>query len=160
MSKKKFYGFYDDLPKVYFEPDTKTTFVSQSEVQTSGLQYQLKQYGFDSLAQRMETMRAKFGYADCTQISDFAGLQNKYVNAVEYFNNLPSEVRRQYNDTPALFYDDIQKNPHTAFKAGFISEDFYNDLKVKYNMENSINNEVNPTSQSQPSKADPDSSLA
>lgn len=134
MAKRKFYDFYNEKPpKHHFKPDTETVFVDQSEVTTSGLKYQLSQYGFDSLAQRMEDMRSKFGYADCTQISDFRESMTKYSQGVEYFNALPSEVRRQYNDRPELFFDDCVKNPETAYKAGFISEDYFKEITSKNN---------------------------
>lgn len=131
MAKIEFKDAFNNRPKpVYFTPDTETVFVSQSEVKTSGLKYQLSQYGFDSLAQKMENLRDKFGYADCTHCNDFMTLQNKYVQGVEYFNNLPSEVRRQYHDIPAEFYMDIERNPQLAYEHGFISEEFYKSLDI------------------------------
>lgn len=134
MSKSKFYDFYNNKPpKNHFTPNTERVFVSQSEIETSGLKYQLQHFGFDSLAQRMEDLRSKFGYADCTKISDFRESMNKYAQGVEYFNALPSEVRRQYSDRAELFYDDIAKNPDTAYKAGFISEEYYKEIKSKNN---------------------------
>lgn len=144
MSKCKFYDCYDNPPpKVYTDLDTSEVFVSQSEVKVSGLAYQLKQYGMDTLSAQMETLRSKFGYADCRHINDFATLQNKYVEAVDYFNALPSDIRRQYQDRPELFYEDVQKNPDTAFKGGFISEEFYKQLNEK--LKNTSSNQIHLT---------------
>lgn len=154
MSKVKFYDFYNNRPpKNHFKPDTETVFVSQSEIETSGLKYQLSMYGFDSLAQRMEDMRSKFGYADCTKISDFRESMNKYSQGVEYFNALPSEIRRKYNDRPELFYDECFKNPDTAYEAGFISEDYYKEIKSKNNSDSiEVTSSPKEESSSQPSE--------
>lgn len=119
----KFYTFYNRPPKVVTDLDTETCFVSQSEVKTSGLKYQLERFGMNSLEARMEQMRSKFGYADCTKNNDFATLQNTYRSSVEYFEALPSEVRRKYNDRPEEFYSSIESNPQTAYEAGFISKE-------------------------------------
>lgn len=130
MSKINFYSYYNRPPKVNFVPDLETCFVSQSEVETAGLKYQLHRFGMDSVLQRMEDMRSKFGYADCTKISSFVQAQNDYVKGREYFEALPSEIRRKYNDLPENFYEDIAKNPDTAYENGFISEEYYKAVKA------------------------------
>lgn len=124
MAKFQFYDFYNKRPpKVSTVLDTDTVFVSQSEVKTSGLAYQLERFGMNTLEARMEQMRSKFGYADCTKNNDFATIQNLYRQSVDYFSALPSDVRRKYQDDPTVFYENIQKNPQTAFEAGFISKE-------------------------------------
>lgn len=125
----KFYNLYDKKPpRCFTKLDTETCLVSQSEVQTSSLQYQLSRYGMDTLSARLEQMRDKFGFADCCNNNNFATIQNQYRRSVEYFENLPSEIRRKYNDLPENFYDDISKNPKVALEHNFISEEQFNNI--------------------------------
>lgn len=142
MAKFVFNDFYNRRPKsVCTKLDTDTVFVSQSEVKTSGLAYQLARYGMNTLEARMEQMRSKFGYADCTKNNNFADIQNRYVQSVEYFNALPSEVRRKYHDRPEDFYNSIEKDPELAYKTGFISEEQYKSMVETIPVQNSGINE-------------------
>lgn len=125
----KYYNVYDKKPpKVFTKLDTETCLVSQSEIVTSSLQYQLHRYGMDSLSARLEQMRDKFGYADCTVNNDFATLQNRYRQSVDYFEALPSEIRAKYHHRPEEFYDDIQKDPKVAYEHNFISKEKFDEL--------------------------------
>ncbi len=115
----KFYSYYQKPPKVETVLDYETTFVSQAEADTCSLSYQLNRFGMDGLQARMEAMRDKFGYADCTVSNSFADIQNRVRQGIEYFEALPSEVRRKYNDNPEEFYDYLNKNPQKAVEDGF-----------------------------------------
>lgn len=130
MAKFSYYSKGTKMPpKVFTELDTEICFVSQDECKTSSLSYQFARYGMDSLTARLEDMRSKFGYADCTG-KDFMTLQNKYVQSLEYFKALPSEVRRKYRDNPEVFYESIVNEPEEAYKAGFISDELYSQYKA------------------------------
>lgn len=126
---KKFYDYYNNRPpKCNTVLKDDTTFVSQSEVECTSLKYMLDRFGMNTLSARMEQMRDKFGYADCTVNNNFADIQNRYIDAVNYFNDLPAQVRRRYKDRAELFYDDLDKNPQTAYEAGFISKEKFEEL--------------------------------
>ena len=115
-----FYDYYNNRPpKVNTVLTDDTCFVSQSECQNSSLKYVLDRFGMNTLTARMEEMRGKFGYADCTVSNDFAILQNRYVQAKNYFENLPSNVRRQFHDNPLEFYNNLAQNPKKALDDGF-----------------------------------------
>lgn len=140
MSKPVFYDFYfKKPPAVNHDNDNDTVLVSQSEVKTSGLAYQLKHYGMDSLSARMEEVRSKFGYADTTNCGDFTDIQNKYVSAVQYFESLPSEIRRKFADRPDVFYDNIFKDVELSKELGIIPKDF-----IDKSVSSSDNVELNP----------------
>lgn len=122
--KQKFYSIYDRNPSVVTVLDYKTKFVDQSEADTVGLHYQLQRYGMDSLLARFEAMKDKFGYADTRVIPDFATLQNRLAKGIEYFNNLPSEIRAKFGHKAENFYEFVETNPQEAVKQGYISTPF------------------------------------
>lgn len=129
----KFYTAYNK-PKQQFSDnlDYETKLVQQSEADVVGLKYQLERYGMNSLMAKFETMKSKFGYADCRHIPDFEELQNRVVAGTEYFNHLPSEIRRQFNDKPACFYEYLEKNPVEAVKNGYINNETADYIKSIY----------------------------
>lgn len=112
--------------------DYETKLVQQSEADVVGLKYQLERYGMNTLMAKFETMKSKFGYADCRHIPDFEELQNRVIAGTEYFNNLPSEIRREFKDKPAAFYDYLEKNPVEAVKKGYINNDTAEYIKKIY----------------------------
>lgn len=112
--------------------DYDTKFVQQSEADVSGLKYQLERYGMNTVLAKFESMKSKFGYADCRHIPDFEELQNRVIAGTEYFNNLPSEIRRKFNDKPACFYDYLEKHPVESVKEGYINNDTAEYIKNIY----------------------------
>lgn len=120
MSKNVFFTHYNRPPSVSTHLDVDTCFVSQSEADMCCLHNQLRRYGEDGLAAKMQALQDKFGYADCTKIGTFADIQNKYRRGVEYFEALPSEVRARFQHRPDVFYDFIENNKEQAEKEGFI----------------------------------------
>lgn len=117
-----FFTHYNRPPSVSTVLDTDTVFVSQADADTVSLSYQLQRYGMDGLQARMEAMRDKFGYADCTKTGTFAELQNRVRKGVEYFEALPSEVRAKFGHRPEAFYEFIESNKEEAVKQGYLPE--------------------------------------
>lgn len=116
----KFKTFYNPPKSPVTVLDYETKFVDQSEADMCGLHYQLQRYGLDGLQARFEAMKEKFGYADTRMIPDFATLQNKVVKGNEYFNNLPSEIRKKFNNSSSEFFTYLESNPEEAVKEGYI----------------------------------------
>lgn len=118
-----FFTHYNRPPVVKTVLDTDTVFVSQADADTVSLSYQLQRYGMDGLQARMEAMRDKFGYADCTKTGTFAELQNRVRKGVEYFEALPSEVRAKFGHRPEAFYEFLETNTEEAVKQGYLPKD-------------------------------------
>lgn len=132
MSKeRKFFTFYDRPKSPVTVLDYETKFVDQSEADMCGLHYQLQRYGLDGLQARFEAMKDKFGYADTRMIPSFSELQNRIVKGNEYFNSLPSEIRKQFNNKSAEFFDYLEKNPKDAISKGYIEGLNINDYEVQ-----------------------------
>lgn len=127
-NKQVFYTHYNRPPSFNTTLDIDTCFVSQSEADMCCLQNQLRRYGEDGLAAKMQALQDKFGYADCTKVGTFADVQNKYRRGVEYFEALPSEVRARFQHRPDVFYDYIEKNQEQASKEGFVKPIFKEDV--------------------------------
>lgn len=108
--------------------DYDTELVDQSEAKMCGLRYQLSKFGLDGTLSQLELQRSKFGYADTRVIPDFQTLQNKIADSTEYFNSLPSAVRRQFGDKPSNFYRFIEKHPVDSVKSNFISKEYAIDI--------------------------------
>ena len=128
----KFFTMFN-LPKdVHTVPDLETLYVDQSEAKMSSLSYQIERYGMDGLMARFEAMKDKFGYADVRNIPSFEELHNRIVKGIEYFNNLPSQMRAQFGNSPESFYSYIQNNPEEAVEKGYISglDKSYLDFKL------------------------------
>lgn len=116
----KFYTYYNRPKSPVTVLDYETKFVDQSEADMCGLHYQLQRYGIDGLQARFEAMKDKFGYADTRMIPGFAELQNRIVKGNEYFNSLPSEIRKQFGNNSAEFFTYLEKNPKEAISKGYI----------------------------------------
>lgn len=138
-----FYTAYNKPLHQKSDLDYETKIVQQSEADVVGLKYQLERYGMNTLMSKFETMKSKFGYADCRNIPDFEELQNRVVAGTEYFNNLPSEIRREFKDKPECFYDYLEKNPVESVKKGYINNDTADYIKSiypdKFNIQQSQN---------------------
>lgn len=143
MSKISFFTHYNRPPAFDTVLDYVTTNVSQADVDISKLSYQLDRYGMDGLQARMEAMRDKFGYADCTKYGNFADLQNRVRKGVEYFEALPSEVRAKFGHRPENFYEYLENNRDEAIKQGFIKSDVKVDNSVvDTTIDNNISQEL------------------
>lgn len=130
----KFYTFYDRPKSPNAVLDYETKFVSQAEADMNGLKYQIERYGMDSLVQRFEEMKSKFGYADTRVVPGFAELQNRIVAGREYFEALPSEIRKIFGHRPENYFSYLEENPEKAVQQGYISEEQCKVLMEKYNI--------------------------
>lgn len=63
-------------------------------------------------------------YGDFTQATDFHTAQNLVIQAHEQFMDLPSHIRKKFNNSPSQFIDFIEddKNYDEAKKLGLIQE--------------------------------------
>lgn len=148
-----FYSRYYEPPKVKTIIDTSVETVDQSEARMCGLRYQLDKFGLNSLLSSLELQRAKFGYADTRLMPSFEEQQNKLADSIEYFDSLPSQVRRQFGDKPKNFFKSIEKDPIKAVKDGFISKEYAMDiLHVNPDLFNPVD-KVEPTVVTQPIEA-------
>lgn len=128
----KFYNNYNKPKHIKSNIDYDTKVVQQSEADVVGLKYQLQRYGMNTLLSKFESMKSKFGYADCTVIPDFETLQNRVSKGVEYFQNLPSEIRDKFKNKPSLFYKSIEDDPVQAVKDGYINDNVSEYIKSIY----------------------------
>lgn len=129
----KFNSFYKQSPvPVTCVPDTETKWVDQSEADRCSLKYQLERYGMDTLMQQLEKTKAQFGYADTRATKDFAQLAQYYADANGYFQELPSEIRKQFGHSAVEFYSAIEKQPKDMYEKGYISKEYAKSLGVKF----------------------------
>lgn len=140
----KFKSFYVNRPEpVCCVPDTETKFVDQSEADRASLKFQLERFGMDSLQQQLDKTRSQFGYADTRLVSDFATLNQKMAEANSYFMELPSRIRAKFDHSAVKFFSEVENDPSTAYKSGFISKKLAADLGVKDAIDKPI--KVEPT---------------
>lgn len=148
----KFETLYENRKPLYVtELDYDTKLVDQSEADAVSLDYQLKRFGMDGLTARFELMKSQFGYADTRLIPSYSELSNRIAKGTEYFNALPSEIRRQFSDKPENFFDYLENNPKEAIEKGYISDEYtkyMQDLFVKKDVETpvSVDKQENVTS--------------
>lgn len=127
----EFKSYYSKLECLPHSNDSETVLINQEEADCCGLAYQVRRYGMDGLAARFEAMKDKFGFADCRNLPNYAEQVNMVNRATEYFDNLPSELRKQYGNDPVRFYDAINQQPVSMQEKGFISPEYTKDILAR-----------------------------
>lgn len=98
-------------------------FTEQHHKKECDINYIVKKYDKTGLIQHISRFEGKFG--DMSG-ADFQTMQNKVANALSMFEQLPSEIRNRFKNSPTelLSFMDNEQNRNEAIKLGLIRSDW------------------------------------
>lgn len=96
--------------------------VEQHHAEACNVNNIIKKYKKTGIITHLNKLEAKYG--DVTGL-DFQNAQNLILSATEMFGNLPSSIRKEFNNDPAVFLDfcDNPNNREQLIEWGLASRD-------------------------------------
>ena len=99
----KIISHYDDDKPVVEEVFTAPSMTQQHFKESCDINNILKKFSAGDISALGELNAEKSIYADVSDFVDFQQNQNRLIRGKEYFASLPSSVRAEFNNDPAVF---------------------------------------------------------
>lgn len=128
----KFHTRYNPAPSPSVVTGSESIVQQQWEPETK-IDYLLRKYSSQGLNPYAPSMPEDF--LDVSELGDFQEQQNKLLDAQDYFDSLPSNIRLQFQNNPSELISFLlnPKNQDKAIELGLIPKPIENDTPLKQN---------------------------
>jgi phage internal scaffolding protein len=107
-------GLKLDRKKVVIDCSNDEILTEQSHAREVNINQIIKRHGIDLIAKTNAVLKPTFRFDDVSG-NDFTEAMNILTNAQKTFGSLPSEIRKEFDNSPAQFLDFVQ-NPDNQDK--------------------------------------------